>query len=101
MSQNPLTPEQYARRKAVEQARKAVDPAYITAEEAGQLPPEAMTDPLVRARVESSARHWPENDMPTSSVFTDLPEGEGGTVERYKVPAESLFRGGPAGDGGD
>lgn len=93
------TPEQFARRKAAEQVRKKVDPVYMTVEDAQQLPPEALQDPLVRARLKASEPSWPENGLPASNVFTELPEGEGGKVEHHRVAADSVFRGRPVGDG--
>lgn len=93
-----LTPEEFDRAKKVEQVRKAMDPSYITAQEAAAIPVELRDEPRVAHQVAMSREHWPEEKAPMSVALPrdSLPTGAGETVENRPLDAASLFDSTPA-----
>lgn len=87
----PMSPAQEAEARAAERDRKKLDPGYVTAAEAGQLPrtPENVD------RIAASQPSWPELRMPMNRL--DLEPDTGASHERRAVEAATLFQGGPVG----
>lgn len=94
-----LPPDQVAKLKEAEAYRKKVDPGYVTAQEAAEIPEAMRSDPLVVARVRASSEHWPERKAAASAVHNPrtLPGGQGEDTQIRDVEAASLFHG-AAGD---
>lgn len=86
-----LTPEQYEREKATEAERRRFDPGYVTAEEAAAIPEHLRNDPAVKARVQHSREHWPEERASMAQALppASLPGGQGETTEGRAIDAEA------------
>jgi hypothetical protein len=89
--QAPLTREELASARELEQRRMEWDTMYITQAEAASIPEEALT-PELMSRITYSQRDWPENRMAMSQALGPLEPGEGEAYyEDRQMDANTVF----------
>lgn len=95
----PATEERMAELREQERQRKRFDPGYLSAEDAAKLSDVAKQDPTVRARVESSMPHWPENEAAMSATLRGVQDSDNGVpTDRRDVNAADVFAGRKVGE---